>query len=116
MATPAAPRSLKAAGKKLWRSIASKYELRPDELEVLRAACGEADMIVQIEEALVDEPLTVPGSMGQMTVHPLISELRQHRAALATLLRTLKLPDEGASESNQQRGAAQSRWAKPYAA
>ncbi|WIE54219.1 hypothetical protein [Curtobacterium sp. MCBD17_003] len=112
-----APRMLKAEGRKLWKETTEKYELRQDELEVLRAACAEADLIVRMEDELVDAPLTVSGSMGQLVPHPLVSELRQHRAAMAQLLRGLKLPDDGEkAASNQHRSAANSRWAVPYGA
>lgn len=106
------PNGLKAAGKKLWQSTTDLYDLRQDELEVLKGACSEADLITRMEDELADEPLTVKGSQGQLVAHPLVQELRQHRATMAALLRGLKLPDEatGAGE-NQQRAAAQSRWA-----
>lgn len=112
---PSAPRGLGTTGRKLWRETVKKYDLRPDELEILRAACGEADIIKAIEDELVGKPMTTTGSMGQTVAHPLLSEVRQHRATLASLLRGLKLPDDVASgETNQQRGAAQSRWTQPY--
>jgi hypothetical protein len=108
-----APKNLKADGRKLWRETTSSYELRQDELETLKAACAEADLIARMEVELEDEPLTVKGSMGQLVPHPLVSELRQHRATMAGLLRSLKLPDEGGQGvSNQQREAAQTRWAQ----
>lgn len=105
-----APRNLNAAGQRLWNETVKVYELRADELETLKAACMEADLIVRMEDALKDEPLTVTGSMGQLVAHPLVQELRQHRTTMAGLLRGLKLPDEGAAPSNQQRDAAMSRW------
>lgn len=114
MAIPA-PRGLKPAGKRLWKETTNSYELRQDELETLKAACGEADLIARMEDELETEPLTVRGSMGQLVPHPLVSELRQHRATMAALLRGLKLPDEaGESMGNQQRAAAQSRWAAAH--
>lgn len=114
MSVPA-PKNLKTAGKKLWRETVGSYELRQDELETLKAACGEADLISRMEEALEDEPLTVTGSQGQIVAHPLVQELRQHRTAMLTLLRGLKLPDEGGTaQVSQQRAAAQSRWASSY--
>jgi phage terminase small subunit len=110
-----APSTLKSAGKKLWRETVKTYDLRQDELETLKAACGEADLIFRMEEALEDAPLTVQGSQGQLVAHPLVQELRQHRTAMASLLRGLKLPDEGsAAPANQQRDAANSRWAVPH--
>lgn len=115
MQTPT-PRYLKAAGKRLWLETVEKYELRQDELETLRAACAEADLIARMEKELETEPLTVKGSMGQLVPHPLVSELRQHRATMAGLLRGLKLPDDesAGAGANQQRDAAQSRWASAY--
>lgn len=110
-----APSTLKVTGKKLWRETVKTYDLRQDELETLKAACGEADLIFRMEEALENAPLTVLGSQGQLVAHPLVQELRQHRTAMASLLRGLKLPDEGgAAQSNQQRDAANSRWAVPH--
>lgn len=110
--TVAAPKGLASAGRKLWRATVEQFELRQDELEVLKAACGEADLIARMEEALEDEPLTVTGSQGQIVAHPLVQELRQHRATQAALFRSLKLPDESGAVANQQRDAAQSRWAQ----
>lgn len=111
----AAPRGLKAAGRKLWKATVETYELRQDEQEVLRAVCAEADLIARMEEELADAPLTVEGSMGQLVPHPLVTELRQHRATMAALLRGMKLPDEGGeAASNQQRAAANSRWAEAH--
>lgn len=115
MAKITAPRGLKAAGKKLWTATTEKYELRQDELEVLRAVCAEADLITRMEEDLGSADLTVTGSMGQLVAHPLVGELRQHRATMAALLRGMKLPDDsGVGASNQQREAAQSRWAAAH--
>ena len=107
------PKGLRAAGRKLWRETTETYDLRADELEVLKAACMEADLIARMEDALADAPLTVTGSMGQLVAHPLVQELRQHRSTMAGLLKGLKLPEDGA-DANQQRAAAQSRWAATY--
>jgi hypothetical protein len=53
----------------------------------------------------------------ELVAHPLIAEMRQHRAALALLLRQLKLPDEGSTDSGgilsaKSRAAANARWAR----
>lgn len=107
-----APRGLKAAGRKLWNATLENYELRQDELVILKDACAEADLIARMEKALEDAPLTVTGSMGQLVAHPLVQELRQHRATLASLLGKIKFPDEDdKTKLNQHRAAAQSRWA-----
>ena len=105
------------AGRRLWKQIVTskRYELRPDELLVLEHACREADLIDELALAQRGAPMTVRGSQGQQVIHPLIAELRQHRATLNTLLKTLNLPDEGAgaeTRSTAARSAAQSRWSK----
>lgn len=108
------PVSLGRKGRELWKKITSTYVLRADELEALRGACGEADLIARIEEELKAAPLTTTGSMGQIVTHPLLTELRQHRVTMAALLRGLKLPDESGVEANAQREGALSRWAKAH--
>jgi hypothetical protein len=114
MATPA-PKGLAAKGKKLWKETTTNYELRADELDTLEDICREADLIATLEEGLVGAALLLKGSQGQDVVNPLISEIRQHRATKKSLWASLKLPDD-ASEgaSNQQRAAAQTRWASAY--
>lgn len=108
-----APRGLKAKGRKLWKTITDDYDLRADELDTLEDICREADLIVMLEEELDGAELIVKGSQGQDVANPMISELRQHRATKKALWVSLKLPDEGgAAAGNQQREAAQTRWAQ----
>jgi hypothetical protein len=118
-----APRGLGTGGKHLWHAIAKKYDLRPDELRTLEDSCREADLIDEMTREQKDKDKTVKGSMGQIVAAPLISELRQHRATLNTMLRSLKLPevDAGAlaaeaerkaGESERKRAAAVSRWTR----
>lgn len=116
VAKSSAPKGLKPAGAGLWRDVTSKYVLRSDERMVLEKACRAVDRIVAMEAELGDA-VTATGSMGQIVVHPLIAEVRAHEAQVASLLRSLKLPDEPAeggavpeSRSTQARAAAQSRW------
>lgn len=115
MAIPA-PKGLATKGKRLWKETASNYELRADELDTLEDICREADLIATMEEGLDGAPLLLKGSQGQDVVNPLISELRQHRATKKSLWASLKLPDEGDAQvaGNQQRAAAQSRWASAH--
>jgi hypothetical protein len=115
MAAPKAPADLARAGKSLWVSIAGKYALRPDEITRLHAACRTADMVADLEKAWAElgRPYLTRGSMGQDVIHPLIGELRVQRAALDGALVRLKLPDDSGDEPevNQQRDAANSKWA-----
>jgi hypothetical protein len=111
-----------SGGKRVWASIVGVYDLRPDELSTLEDACRLTDMIDALDKAWSDEgnPLTTKGSMGQLVTHPMISEIRTHRMARNALWRQLRLPDTpgvGAGERpapNQQRAAAQSRWATAH--
>ncbi|MEO3851743.1 hypothetical protein ABGB09_29645 [Streptomyces sp. B8F3] len=114
---PRPPKGLGAAGRRLWREVAGRYELRPDEVRLLADACREADIIERLEEELAGAPLIVKGSMGQSVASPLVSEVRQHRTVLAGLLKSLKLPDAPAQAarrrayvSEQARAAARARW------
>lgn len=112
---PPAPDVLSEVGLKVWGSITGKYELRPDELLTLEDACALSEMIDALSTAWADEgkPLTTKGSMGQLVTHPLISEIRTHRAARNALWRQLRLPDEsGGADTNQHRAAANSKWAQ----
>lgn len=116
------PGTLADAGKALWDDIAGKYVLRPDEAAVLTQACETADMIATLDKAWDDlgKPFLTKGSMGQDVIHPLIGERRAQSAALARLLAQLKLPDDatatGGGAANQQRAAAQTRWAQAHGA
>lgn len=112
-----APKGLAAKGKRVWKEVTKNYELRTDELDILEDICRESDLIDKLEADLVDAPLMVKGSQGQDVANPLISEVRQHRATKKSLWASLKLPDDGNVTSiagNQQRDAAQSRWAAAH--
>jgi hypothetical protein len=117
VSVPPVPRGLDSAGRSLWRRILADFGLREDEKTVLEAACRTADTIARLDAALVDAPLTVPGSAGQLREHPLLSEVRQQRALLGRLLHQLKLPEPEAlgwyrdqQRTTQARTAARSRW------
>lgn len=115
MAKTAPPQGLSAESRKLWTTVTGKYDLRADELRVLEDACRESDLIDTLSAAAEEAELIVRGSQGQPVINPLISELRQHRATLAGLLRSLKLPDETDTKearSTQARAAANARWSK----
>lgn len=113
-----APAGLRVKGKRLWAEVTSSYKLRSDELDVLEDVCREADLIDKIEKELETSDLMVTGSQGQMVMNPLIAEARQHRATKMSLWKRLSLPDpaSGVVETNQQRSAAQSRWAAAHGA
>jgi hypothetical protein len=71
------------------------------------------DTLTRLDAALAGAPLVVKGSMGQEREHPLLSEARQQRSALARLLGQLALPEE---DSNQLSKVQQrSVWARQMA-
>lgn len=108
------PADFGPSGARMWQEISSRWQLRPDELRILEDACRQADLIDRIQTAQLDAPLTVRGSQGQEVAHPLVSELRMHRATLASLTAKLALPDENGAEarSTAARKAAAARWSK----
>src|SRR5439155_982700 len=116
-----APAELGAAGRRLWSAIARQVasdglELDARELEWLRGAGVEADMLATIEAALVGAPMTVRGAQGQLVAHPLLSEARRSRAQIAALLGKIGLEDPlaavgrgGRTTSTSARHAAMTR-------
>ena len=114
MTTLPVPDDLGERAAQLWTGVTGKYELRVDELFILEAACREVDLIDDMVDRQRYEDLIGKGSMGQDVAAPLVSELRQHRATFAALMRQLKLPDDtskpGLSASESARRAANARW------
>jgi hypothetical protein len=114
----AAPAGLAAAGRKLWAEVTAKYSLRPDELRTLEDACAATDMLADFTRAWreMGRPYITKGSMGQDVEHPLIGSIDKQRKARQQFIRQLKLPDDPSSSArpNQQRDAAQSRWAQAH--
>lgn len=117
--TPHKPDDFGARAAELWDRITADYELRVDEVELLVEACREVDVIERLEAELRDAPLSVKGGRGQVISHPLLGEVRQHRAVLKSLLGGLKLTDQadgerrartGTSRSTTARAAAMQRW------
>jgi hypothetical protein len=89
------PQSLGPAGKRLWTSTLDEFELEaePQKVEILTHACRVTDKIAELERSQRNEPLTVLGSARQLTIHPLIAEVRFQRGLLAQLLGKPGLPD-----------------------
>lgn len=115
-----APTGLQVEGRKFWRSIATKYELRPDELMTLEQACKTIDLIGAMEREQEGQPATAKGSMGQEVIAPRLDLIRHNRTLLNTLIKSLKLPADDAgtqqamqSRSDAARAAARARWSKP---
>lgn len=86
--------------------------LRADEMLILESACRTLDLLARLDAALESAPLTVGGSAGQEREHPLLSEVRQHRALLAAHLRQLDIRADGATDMSAGRALARQRWGR----
>ncbi len=112
------PEGLKDKGTELWRRLTAEYDFgaAPEKLLILEEAARTADMVARLQ-GVVDEAqeLRVRGSQGQPVAMPEVTELRQYRAQLASLMDKLRLPEEeseGAMTRSQlARHAARTRWA-----
>lgn len=117
MATRTAPTKLGAKARKFWRETVANYEVSAHEALLLEAACREIDIVERLQKELDGANLVVPGSMGQDTAHPLLMEVRMHRAAFAALIKQLALPDvedekPSSPRSRQAQKAAEARWGR----
>ncbi|MFJ1995721.1 hypothetical protein [Streptomyces asiaticus] len=118
-APPPAPDGLGERGLRLWSDTVRDLELDPDETVLLEEACRLTDEVDVLTAALDAGGLMVKGSRGQQVANPLIRELRQHRLALARVLRQLGATnpgeDTGERSTPSQRGrkAALARWHGP---
>jgi hypothetical protein len=122
MAEQESPSNLGDEALKFWAAVTKSYRMRPDELRLLEDACREIDIIemLEAEKRKTRFRATVKGSMGQQVINPVLQEVRQHRVALASLMKQLKLVDLGAGEEGEEghggdletsaRKAAIARW------
>jgi hypothetical protein len=102
---PETPPGLAPGGRKLWREVAKSHRLRPDQRRILFEACCEVDLIDRLQADLGSTPTTTKGSMGQEVAHPTLSELRQHRMAVNTLIRALALEATDTSAADASKAA-----------
>lgn len=96
------------------RKAGFTFEWESHELAIVDQACAVADQIQALEKVLARDGLTVTGSTGQDRLHPAVTELRQHRALLGSLVGRLRVPDwskQGEQKSWRHQRAAESRWA-----
>lgn len=117
MATRTAPPKLGPKARKFWRETVAIYDLSAHEALLLEGACREIDVIERLQKELESADLVVPGSMGQDTAHPLLQELRMHRATFGSIVKQLALPEADAPEVKSAKSqaaskAAQARWGR----
>lgn len=109
---PHAPAGLSTRGRRFWHRVVADVELGADEELILTSICRELDLLQRLEDEMDGAPLIVHGVAGQPVAHPMLQELRAHRALLAAHLKQLGLPDEDGLQtaSSAARGLARARW------
>jgi hypothetical protein len=103
MSLPPAPKGSGSAGKKLWQSVVSDFELEEHEAVQLREAVRLVDLLTDLQTVLDKDGAVITDTKGEPRVHPAAIELRQGRIALARLLSALRLPSGEESEGSPQR-------------
>jgi len=113
MATPrktkaSSPAGLQTAGKRLWQSVVTEYDLDVHEEALLLQASRVLDRLDSMATELASAPLTVENQRGDLVPHPLLTESRQQSLALSRLLASMRLPsgEETGERRPQRRGAA----------
>lgn len=115
MAEHGRPASLRAAGRRLWDSVADEYDLDEHEQQLLAQACRTADLIEQLDAAVRRDGPLMESPQG-VKAHPAAVEVRQQRIAFARLVGVLRLPtgetgDESASARKPRRVGARGVYA-----
>jgi hypothetical protein len=110
MAIERAPKGLGAEGRRVWKAVvadagAQGLALDSRELLWLENAANLADRISELEAKLSGSSFVVTGHANQDVAHPLIAEIRMHRALLATTLARIRV-DLPESESQSLGGSA----------
>lgn len=93
---PAAPKGSSPAGRRLWASVVTDYELDEHELALLTQATRTVDLLERLHEVVVASPVLIDDDRP----HPALVEARQQRIVLARLLAALRVPvgDEGGDD------------------
>jgi hypothetical protein len=103
----------------LWRELNDAFEYEPSDLPLVEKCCRTLDDVDRIEAELVDAPLMLPGSTGQLRANPLLAEVRAMRALYGQLYdRVTPAPVDdpataggrGWTTSDSARLAARARW------
>ena len=88
---PKCPNGLRAAGRRLWDSIAGEFDLDEHEVALLVETVRTVDLCDVLETRLQKDGPMIPTPQG-LKAHPAAVELRQQRIALARLLAALRMP------------------------
>jgi len=99
---PAPPEGTRAAGRRLWSSIVTDFELDEHEMALLVEAVRTIDLLDVLDARVRRDGPMIDSPQG-LKAHPAAVEARQQRIALARLLAALRLP---AGESGDQKAMA----------
>ncbi len=105
---PEPPTGTGAAGRRLWLSVVTDYDLAEHELAVLTEATRTVDLLDELDAAIRSEGAIVDSPQGRRA-NPAATEARQQRIVLARLLAALRMPvgeagDEQANARPRRRG------------
>jgi hypothetical protein len=89
---PRAPRSLEAAGRRLWASVTAEFDLAEHELALLRQAAHTADLCDELQAGVERDGPILASTSGRERTHPALVELRNQRLLLARLVAMLRVP------------------------
>jgi len=105
---PSPPTGTGAAGRRLWLSVVTDYDLDEHERAVLVEAVRTVDVLDELDAAVRSEGAIVDGPQGSRA-NPAVVEARQQRVVLARLIAALRMPsgeagDEQANARPRRRG------------
>jgi hypothetical protein len=113
---PTPPKRLRAAGLELWQSMTDQYGFHAADLAILKQASATVDEIDMLEQSIAELGPMIPGSRGQLRLHPAFQQLATHRATVDRLLLSLGIPADGERvgrrRSPQAKAAVNTRYAK----
>lgn len=96
---PKPPAGLASAGKRLWTSVLTAWDLEEHERALLLEAARTVDVLDRLAEIVARDGDMVATSQGPR-MHPAVVEARQLRIAFARQVAALRLPDgESGDES-----------------
>ena len=102
------------SARRLRKEVMDEWDLSPVEVRILDDMCHEAELISRMAKELDGGDLLTAGSTGQMRPNPLLAEIRQHRAVMASLAKALRLQDDTdearLARSEHAAKAAAGRW------
>jgi phage terminase small subunit len=97
------PKSLKAAGQRLWADCLSGWDVQPEQFSLLKNLCESQDRIAELTETLRREGQSVSDRFGQLHPHPAAVTLKGESGTFARLYRLLALEPPGGPQQGAGR-------------